>query len=144
MAATYEATQLKAKDRVRRMIADVAAPFRFQNEEIDAELTRSGFEGDPEGETSQQLIPELTAAIALLESEPGTSGAETVIRQGSVSRTVKGGPGDLSGILASLRHRLNLALATQGGFGVGITVVQPDYPETRRNQGWAGFGLPSP
>ena len=141
MAATYTSSQPTAKDRVRRMIADVAVPFRFQDEEIAFELTNAGFEGDPLGPTSQQLIAELTAAVTLLESQPGSAGYETTIKQGSVSRTVKAG--DFSGVLASLRNRLNLALAAQYGGGTGIAVVQPDYPETRRDQGWSGFGLPT-
>jgi hypothetical protein len=116
------------------MIADVAAPFRFENEEIRAELLRKGFEGDPESPSDAQPLAELSAAIALLESQPHSAGNETTIRQGSVSRTVKGG--DFSPILATLRHRLNSLL------GGGIAVAMPDYPETRRNQGWAGFGLP--
>ena len=135
MAATYGAAQLAAKDRVRRMIADVAAPFRFEDEEIRAELLRRGFAGEPGTPSDTQAVAELSAAIGLLESLPFSSRDETTIRQGSVSRTVKGG--DFSLILATLRHRLNVL---SGG---GIAVVQPDYPETRRNQGWAGFGLPT-
>lgn len=143
MAATYVASEATAKDRVRGLIWDVAAPFRFQNETIGARLTRAGFSGDPLADSSEQEGPELLAAIRLVESVPGAASSETTVRQGSVSRTTKGGTGDYTALLATLRQRYAALIGAGLDMGVGIAVVQPDYPEVRRCEGWSGFGLPT-
>lgn len=140
MAATYVPTQLTAKDRVRRMMGDVAAPFRFQDEEIAFQLTKSGFVGDPLATLPEQELPELTAAVLLLESLPGAAGDELTVKQGSVTRTVKGGTGDFVAILGTLRRRLDAINGANLGIGAGIYVVEPYYAGLDPCRGYPGYG----
>lgn len=125
MAATYDETEPTAKDRVRGLMGDVAAPFRFTDERIQAYLDRQAV-----GEAG-----EITVAIQLLESLPTTSGDETTIRTLSVTRTNKGGKGDFTSVLVNLRRRLLMLRRAGGGF---VSVVQPNFTETQRRNGWGG------
>jgi hypothetical protein len=124
VAATYVSTLLTAKDRVRFMIYDKAATFTFQDEEIAYTLTLMGFEGDPLAELPPQELPEILAAIALLESVPtGATGDSTTIKQGSVTRTNATGIGNRSSILLFLRRRLALIGGLANGDNGGPVVV---------------------
>lgn len=116
MAATYSPTRQTARDRVRFSIADKAAAFRFQDEEIAAELGFQGFGGDPSVNSTPQPIPEVRAAIVLLESLPqGTSTSETSMKLGDQVFTSKGsGLIDTSALLDNLRNRLETLLGIVG------------------------------
>ncbi len=118
MAAQYDPNGATAKDRVRRTIGDRKSPFRWEDEEILAELA---------GGTDEAAV--LRASIALLELEdvPGT--VTQSVKQGSFARskTVSGGK---SSLIASLRERLALLGSGSDGAGpVGISEAGFPQPE---------------
>jgi hypothetical protein len=116
-----------AVNRVRALVADRTST-RFQDDEIAAQLTLNGFVGNPfSSSVSRQELPEIEAAIAILQSEATGSSVEDTIKQGSVTRTKKGGSGDYSKILAALIARRNRVLGlTSGDTGPVVVDAYPD------------------
>jgi hypothetical protein len=129
VAATYDPTLPSAQDRVRFLVSDRAARFDFQDEEIVYTLTLSGFDEDPLATTEEEPIPEIQAAIALIESMPSasTTGDSVTIKTLTTTRTNASGIKDRSGILRALYRRLRVV--TRESSGGGMPAVADGYPE---------------
>jgi len=125
MAATlYDPSELTARDRVRGLIADTAATLRFQDEKIARTLVKMGFSGDPDAASDEQELPELAAAIYLLEFSQSSTADSQTVRLGDQSVTLNGGITNYESILANLRHRYEVLHGAEVGVGVGIAVEE--------------------
>lgn len=139
MASTaYDPEQLTARDRVRRLIADVGATLRFQDEEIAYALLDNGFDGDPNAELAKQELPELLAAIMLLEISSLISGDTQTIKQGSVTRTNASGA-DYSRILVFLRSKLSLLQNGDLDAGASIFVAECEFDDLDPLNGYPSY-----
>jgi len=137
MAATpFDPAQTKARDRVRKLTADTAAPYRYDDLEIANELADAGFVGDPNVDSARQAVPELDAAISLLETSIITGGESESIKQGSVTFTVSGSStAGLDAILTNLRRRREQLVGAELGDSV-IAVAQCEFPDMDPRNGW--------
>jgi hypothetical protein len=123
MAAAYVNTLPTAKDRVRRLIGDVAAPWTFQDEEIVALLAL-------QPETDPAAIAEYRVAISLANQYYTSTSSGVTIRQGSVSRaTTKRTVEDIDRLIASLQAMLNALLGLDSGIQSGIAVAECYFPD---------------